>query len=161
MTVIVLMNLLNGMAIGDVAEVKKKGKILSQSSRVETIVYFERSVASKLQFVEQILRRFKDSPASHVEGSLCQDIIVFHPKSNQKKIIIHQEEREELSIICCKLLFCAYNGERLKLSQRLNTHFLRDVTKILIDKNMEKVNALKSVFEERSQHNARISNANC
>ena len=52
LVVIVLVNLLNGVAIHDTREIMTQSEVLLQQSRLDILAYFERTLVSKLNLIE-------------------------------------------------------------------------------------------------------------
>ena len=88
--VIVLMNLLNGIAIHDTREIMAQSEVYIQESRVKTLLYFERMIS---------------------------DAALFYPTSNKKTITFHQKSKS-LDILCCKLDHCRYRSIGIKLTNQ-------------------------------------------
>ena len=79
MVVIVLMNLLNGIAIQDTSEITAQSAVLLECSKLEILEYFERTIGSKLNVIEVMRKRLTQKPK---EGwSLPQEIALFYEHS--------------------------------------------------------------------------------
>lgn len=136
MVVIVLMNLLNGMAIQDIRDIMTQSEVLIQKSRVDVLLYFERSMRSWYgALIEAVVRRMEKDPQE--VWSLNQETDLFYSESNKKKIIFNQRE-ETLDIFCCNLEKCRYDRMGLKLTKQ-NISNVDEVRKCLIKRNKEEV----------------------
>merc|ERR1711872_956979 len=74
LTVVVLMNLLNGLAVNDTSDIKQKAEIYSYISRVETISYMESILlGDPFDFLSNVPKYLSNLPSGSVLRQLYRN----------------------------------------------------------------------------------------